>query len=779
MRLFATFALVALSGTAAARAADRVDFNRDIRPILSESCYQCHGPDHNKRKADLRLDTRAGLFRKTADSTIVVPGKPGASELFVRITATDDETKMPPPARAAHPLTTRQVDLIRRWIDEGAEWKGHWAYLAPERPAVPTLAPAAPTAPGAADSVDRFIRHRLKEVPLEPSPEADRITLIRRLNFDLTGLPPAPEEVEAFVADRRANAYEEVVDRLLASPHFGERMAIFWLDLVRFADTTGYHGDNHVDLYLYRDYVIRSFNNNKPFDRFTIEQLAGDLLPDATDETRIASGYNRLLQTTQEGGAQAKEYIAKYAADRVRNLSTVWLGATLGCAECHDHKYDPFSTRDFYNLEAFFADIEETPVGVQQPTPFPSALEARQRKSLQDDIARLKAKKNPGDGDQKELAALEGRLRALEKRIPTSLVSHSIAPRIVRVLPRGNWLDESGPVVQPSVPATLPGLKAVDQRPSRLDLARWLVSSDNPLVARVIVNRFWKLAFGQGLVTTADDFGSQGTWPTHPDLLDWLAREFIDSGWDVKATLKLIVMSETYRQSSTPRDSDRQRDPANRWLSRQNRFRLDAELVRDNALAISGLLSNEIGGPSVKPYQPPGYWIFLNFPMRDYAPDHGENQYRRGLYTYWQRTFLHPSLLAFDASTREECVVERARSNTPLQSLVLLNDPTYVEAARAFAGRVIRAVPSSDPARRLELAFRLAVSRSPRPREVAVMTDLLKKHMHQYQSDPTAASEILGVGEAPNRADASPAELAAWTSVARVLLNLHETISRN
>jgi len=748
----------------------RVDFNRQIRPILSESCYQCHGPDPKKRKADLRLDIRDGMFRSADDTTIVVPGKPDDSELLFRITAEDPDLHMPPPKSGGR-LTSDQVNLIRRWIVEGAEWKGHWAYLPPVRPVVPTV----PAGRAAAGDIDRFILARLAEQRIEPSPEAGRTTLIRRLSFDLIGLPPTTAEVDAFESDTGPDAYEHLVDRLLASPHFGERMAIFWLDLVRFADTGGYHSDNHRDIYLFRDYVIHSFNDNKPFDRFTIEQLAGDLVTGATELTRIASGYNRLLQTTEEGGGQPKEYLAKYSADRVRNVSTVWLGATLGCAECHDHKFDPFMTREFYSLAAFFADVQETAVGVQEPTFFPHTPDqVAALKRIEDERAPLKAIEKPTQAQRRRLEELDARRR----RIPNSLVSTAVPPRIIRVLPRGDWMSESGPVVTPGVPGALPPLDVTDRRATRLDLARWLVANNNPLAARVMVNRLWKLVFGQGLVETPDDFGSQGSWPTHPELLDWLATEFQGGGWNVKAMLKTMVMSRTYRQSSIVSEETRLRDPGNRWLARQARFRLDAELVRDNALAVAGSLSDRIGGPSVKPYQPPGYWVFLNFPKRDYLPDKGEDQYRRGLYTYWQRTFLHPSLLAFDASTREECVVQRPRSNTPLQALVLLNDPTYIEAARVFAARIIREA-GTDPRSRLERGFRLALSRPPRPREVSVLLGLLARHHHQYQGDPAAARALLGEGDAPSPPDLDPAELAAWTSIARVLLNLQESVTRS
>ncbi len=751
----------------------RVDFNRQVRPILSESCYQCHGPDQNKRKADLRLDLREGIFRSADDTTIVVPGKPDESELVARISADDPESRMPPPKHGDR-LKPEQVELIKRWVAEGAEWKGHWAYLPPARP----HAPSSKTDRPPAGVIDDFVHAGLLANGLEASPPAEERTLIRRLSFDLIGLPPAPGEVAQFENDKTGYAYERLVDRLLASPHFGERMAIFWLDLVRFADTTGYHGDNHVDISLFRDYVIRSFNANKPFDRFTVEQLAGDLVESPTDETRIASGYNRLLLTTQEGGAQAKEYMAKYSADRVRNVSTVWLGSTMGCCECHDHKYDPFKTREFYSLAAFFADIKETVIGVQEPTEFPSAEQAREKQGLAQEIAPLKAIKKPSEADRRKLGELEKRLAELRKRIPTTLVSSSVEPRVMRVLPRGNWLNETGEVVQPGVPAALPGLASKTDRATRLDLARWLVSRQNPLPARVMVNRLWKLFFGQGLVTTMDDFGSQGAPASHPELLDWLACEFTESGWDVKAMIRRMVTSETYRQSSSVSEESRLRDPGNRWLARQGRFRLDAELVRDNALSLSGLLCEKIGGPSVKPYQPPGYWVFLNFPKRDWTADQGKDRYRRGLYTYWQRMFLHPSLLAFDASTREECVVERPRSNTPLQALVLLNDPTYIEAARALAARMIQE-GGTEAKGRIERGFQLALSRAPRGQELHVLSTLLEHHYDQYRADPAAAGALVGTGVAPNPPGIDPVELAAWTSVARVLLNLQETSSRS
>jgi len=830
-----------------------IDFRRDVRPILSNHCFQCHGPDAANREAGLRLDLRAGVLGEDGQGGIVVPGRPEASDLVARITSHDESLRMPP-ADAGKPLSDQQIETIRRWIQEGAVWQEHWAYSPVTRPAVPALDDAS-----IRNDIDRFVAAKLREQGLKPAAEADRVTLIRRLSFDLIGLPPSPEDVAAFVADDSPNAYERLVEKLLASPHHGERMAMYWLDLVRYADTNGIHGDNHRDHAPYRDYVIDAFNRNLPFDQFTVEQLAGDLLPKPTNRQRIASGYNRLNMTTQEGGAQAKEYIAKYAADRVRNAATVWLGATLGCAECHDHKYDPYTIRDFYRFAAYFADVSETPVGKQEPARIPSDEDQEKIDELQRQLAKLDeqytretpeiaaARKAWAEAKHKELMAsptdnlgfsddvaaalrtpaaerneelnkaiieyyravapeLESvraemaRLEAEQKRImekaPLILITTSVKPRTVRVLPRGNWLDDSGEVVQPGIPEFLahttgyeptgrPRSGAVEQkaatdaannvRATRMDLARWLIARDNPLTARVFVNRLWKLAFGHGLARNVDDFGSQGALPTHPELLDWLAAEFMESGRDVRHMLRLIVTSATYRQSSHATHEIFQRDPYNHWLARQGQFRLDAEMIRDLALESSGLLNRKIGGLSVKPYQPTGYWDHLNFPKRTWVADTGANQYRRGLYTYWCRTFLHPSLLAFDAPTREECTAERPRSNTPLQALVLLNDPTYVEAARALAEDMM-AEPTAEQG--IALAFARVLSRPPRDEETQLLQQLLEKHRAEYQAAPAEASKLVNVGQRVSPGELSEPELAAWISVARVVLNLHEAITR-
>ncbi len=777
----AAIALACLLRPAGAPAAEpgRVEFNRDIRPILSDNCFTCHGPDNNLRKAKLRLDVEKDAGGIHGGASVLVPGKPAESELFTRLISDDPEERMPP-AKTNKRLSKAQIELIRHWVEQGAKYQGHWSLLPPEMHAIPAVTDRA----WPRDTIDAFVLARLEKEGLRPAPEADRRTLIRRLSFDLLGLPPTAAEVEAFVADQRPDAYEKLVDRLLTSKHFGERMALYWLDLVRFADTGGYHSDNHRDLALYRDWVIDAFNNNLPFDRFTTCQLAGDLVPGATVEQKIASGYNRLLQTTEEGGAQAKEYTAKYQSDRVRNFSTVWLGLTLGCTECHDHKYDPFTHKEFYKTAAFFADIQERPVGRQEQTPLPAPAQAEQLRKFDTDVARLQqelaAAAAPAQAKlRQEVERLQKQKVEFAKTLPMTLVTMAGPPRPVRVLPRGNWLDESGEIVLPDVPAALPGLKlpADQQRATRLDLARWLTAPENPLTARVFVNRLWMLFFGQGLVKTLDDLGSQGAWPTHPELLDWLAIDFRAHGWDVRRAIKQMVMSSTYRQSSQASAALRARDPYNALLARQGRFRLDAEMVRDNALAISGLLVHRVGGPSVHPYQPPGYLSFLNFPKREWQNDTGENQYRRGIYTYWQRSFLHPSLLAFDAPSREECTVERTRSNTPQQALVLLNDPTYVEASRAFAEKIVHA--AKDNPERLQFAYREALQRRASDAELKVLTGLLAQHTQHYRANPKAAEELLRVGQRLPVADVPAPELAAWTSVARVVLNLHETITRN
>ena len=842
------------SGLFAGKDLGGVDFARDIRPLLSDNCFACHGPDAKQRKADLRLDTREGALVYIDGTSAVVPGKPSESELVRRVT-TDDEDDLMPPPDSGKKLDATQKALLQRWIAEGAEYELHWSYKPVTRP----MPPRVKNGSFILNDIDRFVLATLRTKGHEPAREADRRTLIRRLSFDLTGLPPTWEQVRAFVADSSPRAFGKLVDRLLASPHYGERMAIYWLDLVRYADTMGYHSDNEQTKPLYREYVIDAFNDNLPFDQFTREQLAGDQLPGSTRRQLIASGYNRLNMTTREGGSQPKEYIAIYLGDRVRNVSGVWMATTLGCTECHDHKFDPFTSRDFYSLGAFFSDLEETPVGPQKYTPLPTTaqqakvdklkkqipvLEAvlnTQTPALDDALARWESAqaeriasepsaeadangtepavsdgkptadsaappKKIGEilavplakrsdeqkktlaahyrtfapelaGARKELVDLKERIKRLEKAFPTSLVSVRLAkPRTVRILPRGNWQDESGPEVQPTVPARL-NLANLEGRASRSDLADWVVSKENPLTARVMVNRLWALCFGRGLAMPLDDFGAQGTPPTHPELLDWLAADLMDHGWDIKRTMKLLVTSGAYRQSSIADAKTLAADPLNKWLARQGRWRLDAEMVRDNALAVSGLLAKPIGGASVKPYQPVGYWKHLNFPKRKWAPDSGVSQYRRGLYTFWCRTFLHPSMLAFDAPTREGCVAERTRSNTPQQALVLLNDPTYVEASRVFAERILQHGGDTD-GERLAWAFERALSREPSAGERDILLRLAGERASHFAANAGAAKAAAAAGEWPAATALKPERVAAWAAVSRAILNLYETTSR-
>lgn len=1051
-----------------------VSFNRDIRPIFSDTCFRCHGPDKNARKAGLRLDMRDEAIKKSRSGAIpIVPGKPDESEIVRRIFSTD-KSELMPPEEAHKELTSTQKEAIRRWVAEGAKYEGHWAYQPITRSAVPEIQNPKSKLQ---NPIDAFIQARLAKEGLTPSPEADRRTLIRRVSLDLTGIPPTPTEIAAFVADKSPDVYEKLVDRLLASPRYAEKQTMHWLDAVRYADTSGFHGDNAYPTWPYRDYVLRSFLENKPFDQFTREQIAGDLLPNATTEKKIASAYNRLNRVSAEGGLQPKEYLAKYAADRVRTTSVTWLGATMGCAECHDHKFDPYLAKDFYSMKAFFADIKETGLVPDRGSnawgsklELPSEEQNRRMaeltqalKAAQDELDAQAEKLNvrraawetstlqqfdagklawkfqapvsanstggtkltiyndqplvvtqyrggnivseeikgdglvvasgenpdnatytvsfkPGAGEwtalgievvqdeslpanrvargsdrfvltevdaasgrnplsfvlattdgagqwpenhamnaidrnpktgwgfsfadgrgaflalrlaqklktdansvvtvrlhhdselrratigrfrlalssaehswpdhqakspkplnglpaqvavalkekpeartegQKKdilaqfmwvspelqpltvrIAKLEAERDLLDSQIPRVMISEATTPAETRILPRGNFLDESGQVVPPAIPTVFNSAVAAkpeanQQRLTRLDLADWIVSKENPLTARVFVNRLWRQFFGTGLSKTLDDFGSQGEWPTHPELLDWLASEFMDCGsriadcglngirhdWDIKHIIRLIVTSHTYRQISNPQSQisnlkSEDRDPDNRLLSRQNRFRVDAEIVRDIALSVSGLLVEKFGGASIKPVQPERYLATLNFPVRDYSEERGDALYRRGVYVHWQRTFLHPSLSTFDAPSREECTVNRSNSNTPLQALVLLNDPIFVEAARVFAQNVLRqgGLTSSS---QITWAFERATGRKPNAEEIQILSKLYQKSLAEFLRNPEAARELASVGDAPTEKKMNSAKLAAMVTVTRAILNLHETITRN
>ena len=765
-------------------AGEPVRFNRDVRPILSNHCFSCHGPDASARESGLRLDTESEARGEleSGDGHAIVPGDIAASQLWQRVISYDEDVRMPP---GGDPLTPHQLDILRRWIEQGANWQPHWSYTPPSDPAIPQNQ----NVMWADNPIDQFVLARIERAGLAPSGRADRVTLIRRLSFDLLGLPPTAEAVAQFVQDDQPDAYERLVDRLLCSPRFGERMAVYWLDLVRYADTVGYHGDQDHSISPYRDYVIRAFNANLPFDQFTIEQLAGDLLPNATMWQKVASGYNRLLQTTHEGGAQDAEYRAKYAADRVRTTSSVWMGATMGCCECHDHKFDPYTLKDFYRFAAFFADVKE-----HGAYPAPNALPTKRLPEMLvidpvDDkrlaeldaqlcAAQSRLKEAPDEESlQQTVKDLESRRDTIQQRGRLTMITEAVQPRMMRVLARGDWMDTTGPIAQPAIPQFM-GQLETPGNPTRLDLARWLTLPDHPQTARVMVNRLWQLFTGVGISKVTEDLGSQGEWPVNPELLDWMASEFVRSDWDLKHMVRLIVTSRGYQQSSLETEQLRQRDPENRLLARQSRFRLDAEFIRDSALAISGLLVAELGGRSVKPYQPAGYYAHLNFPERRYSHDTNAGQYRRGLYVHWQRQFLHPMLKAFDAPSREECTARRPRSNTPLAALTLLNDPSFIEAARVFAERIIE-TDATDDAQRLVWAFRQVFSREPTQREAQLLLSMLQRQRESFEQSPESAAHLTSIGMKPLADNMNVVEVAAWTSVSRALLNVNEAIMRN
>jgi hypothetical protein len=1017
--------ILALVICSAAGADERLSFNRDVRPILSENCFYCHGPDAAHRQADLRLDVRDEAVAAKA----FIPGKPDESSLIHRIHATADDEVMPPP-KSNKSLTAREKEILRRWIAEGAEYQNHWAFVAPQRPPVPQA-----KSPRVVNPIDQFIFDRLEREGLAPSPEADRATLIRRVALDLTGIPPTPEEVDAFAADASPQAYEKLVDRLLASPRYGERMAMNWLDYARYADSNGFQTDSSRQMWRWREWVIDAFNRNVPFDRFTIEQLAGDLLPSATTDQIIATGFHRNTRLNGEGGRIAEEWFAETVIDRVETTGQTWMALTVGCCRCHDHKYDPITQKEFYQLFAFFNSVDETGVldggkgGNSKPVlPVPTSEQLQQQARLLDAVkaaeARVAATKQElprlqSDWEARFAAQLAEKVTGWEPLDPTSVVSRggatmkrlddgswlvggknaphdmytitaplaagrfsglrletlpdaslpgqslgratngnfvltgveaeisapgltqpivvafaradadfeqkgyevksllgggskrgwavegndpakrlprkamlltaaeinvpeqatltvrlkheggyanhnigrfrldvtTLAPSIVRIdgvsvpesirtalqtepaqrtaaqrnelakyfreqgdgpfagataemtaarkkltefqdsfpstmvmrelpqpreaylLKRGEY-DKLGDKVERAVPSVLPHLPA--KAPvNRLGLAEWLVSPEHPLTARVWVNRQWEKFFGTGLVKTVDNFGMQSEPPSHPELLDWLATEFVRLKWDMKALQKTIVMSATYRQASRVTPTLLERDPDNRLLARGPRFRLPAELVRDQALAVSGLLVEKIGGPSVRPYMPEGVWDETSKygDLRGYKHDAGDGLYRRTLYTIWKRTAAPPTMLMFDSPSREVCAVKRARTNTPLQALALLNEVTYVEAARALAQRMIVSGGSS-PGERIEWGFRRVTGRTPDAAELAIMARGYEKHAAKYRADVEGAKKLVTLGASVPDAKLDVAELAAYTLTANVLFNLDEVVTK-
>ena len=995
---------------------DSPQFNRDIRAILSDRCYTCHGPDSASREAELRLDKR-DIAIANGETPAIVPGKPEESELLKRVRSKDEFTQMPPPDSGKAPLTEQQIQLLEAWIKNGAEYEEHWAFISPQKPAVPKIQHQE----RAQNPIDSFVFKKLEENRLEPSPSANRRTLIRRVSLDLTGLPPTPEEIETFLSDQSPDAYEKLVDRLLASDRYGEHMAKPWLDAARYADTNGYQYDLEREQWVWRDWVIWAFNQNMPFDEFTRQQIAGDLLPNANDLTRLATGFHRNHPITIEGGVIDEEYRTEYVVDRVVTTSTVWMGMTMLCSRCHDHKYDPISQKEFYEFSAFFnrvperglngfeprrkiesplqdarlEEIDRRVAGAKQklqqitgnaglpfakweslvkadeqanwqvvvPTEMKSAggatltvqddqsvlasgknptteeyivdlktdanaISAIQLEALKDpstinggtgrgsngnfvltefivetasldkpdqfdkvtisateadysqnnyeiakaidgktdksgwavdgntktddrtavfilaepiknagekiirvrmsfqyglshQIARFRLAVTKGDASpltlaiqkiietptdkrnpqQKQqfndwllrkfaspevqqaavaVASVEKERQAIINSIPaTMIMAEQPKPRTTHVLYRGEY-DQKREVVDSGVPAALPALPEGIAN-NLLALAEWLVHPDHPLTSRVFVNRIWQRLFGVGIVKTSEDFGSQGDWPSHPELLDWLAVEFVEMDWDIKALHKLIVTSATYSQSSVVTPEQQANDPENRLLSRGPRRRLDAEVVRDSALLVSGLLVEKQGGPSVFPYHPKGLWQEINNRpgySRTYKQDTGENLYRRSLYTFWKRTVPPPSMATFDAPEREFCVVRRSRTNTPLQAFVMLHDPQFVEAARKLAERMLKEGGDRLEAQ-LSHGFELVTSRLPDERELKILKETYQQRLQQYQQRPEEATSLLSVGDSSRDESLALSELAAMTSIARLLLNLSEFMTLN
>ena len=1048
--LISTFGLL-LSTMSVQAQSSKIRFDRDIKPILSDRCFHCHGPDHEHREADLRLDQKEAAFADRDGSFALVPGSLEKSAIWERISSHDESVKMPPP-ESNKKLTVKEIDLFKRWIEEGAEWSDHWSFVTPVKPDPPQVSNDVP----AKNPIDQFIGQKLLENGLTLSPEADRRTLIRRLSFDLTGLPPTPAEVQAFVDDQSPNAYERLVDRLFSSPHYGERMAVMWLDAARYGDTSVFHADGPRDMWAWRDRVVQAYNENMPFDQFSILQLAGDLVPEASISEKVLAGFNRNNGTTDEGGAIAEEYRVEYVVDRVKTTSTVWLGMSMECAQCHDHKYDPISHEDYYRFYAFFnmssdggmqtrkgnatptleipdpekqeqlpkteaelagvkkslvnrrtaaqssyaewltvkeKEIAEnpsgsTPVGMTVHLPFEegdgskvgnaanaekpgtiqgkfewvegrsgkglkldgssyvdlgdqgrfertdaasyggwvkipkngsgaliarmddgnsyrgfdclitggkiaphiintwptNAIKVNSKKALEADkwqhvmvtydgsskaagvkiyvngenwewtveqdrlsktiiteksllvgsrhpSGRLKGEVddvrfyprvlsgtevkqlagadpilsllqlaidkrseeqqktlfdyylNNGDQEFQTLTAKQNKLQQqiieLKKPLTTVMImTDQPKPRETFVLMRGQYDSPSDQKVEPGTPSALPAMPD-DFPANRLGMAKWLFAPEHPLTSRVTVNRYWQMLFGTGLVTTPQDFGSQGEYPTHPELLDWLAVDFRENGWDVQRFLKQIVMSHTYRQTSRVTPDLLKQDPENVLLARSPRFRLQSEFIRDNALSISGMLNEKMGGPGVKPYQPPGLWAEVGLSGKPlFKPDEGEKLYRRSLYTYWKRSAPPPNMQIFDAPTREKCTINRPRTNTPLQALVMLNDLQFVEASRQIAARMM-GEGRVLPAERLEQGFLLTVARPPSATEKSVLMQLYQQSLKHFRENSEAAQQLLSLGESKNPEGLDPVEHAAWTIVASTLLNMDESLTRN
>ncbi len=753
-------AAVALMAASTTLHAEVPGYNRDIRPILAENCFACHGPDAKQRKAELRLDQRDAAL------TVLAPGRPDTSEVLRRIATDDSEDRMPP-AETHKTLSPAQQGILRAWITDGAPYEPHWSFIPPERPGLPAVAKATWVRNG----VDAFILGRLEQEKLAPALRADRATLIRRVSLDLTGLPPTPEEVADFENDYATNAYEKVVDRLMASPRYGEHMALAWLEAARYADTDGYQNDRLRYHHVWRDWVIEAMNHNLPWEEFVVQQLAGDLLPNATLRQQIATGFNRNHRINSENGSIPEEWHVENVVDRVDTLGTVFLGLTVSCARCHDHKYDPISQREYYELFAQFNNVPEWGVGPNNGNSPPWIKVPKSWPDLTPEEDRL-IPPAPLDFIDRKAPML----RPLPGGENTVMVMAELPePRPTHLLQRGLYnAPDTSEVLAPAAPRALLG-EGMAPPGNRLELARWLVHPDNPLTARVAVNRQWQHFFGTGLVKTSENFGLQGDFPSHPELLDWLATEFIALDWNVKAFQKMIVMSATYCQSSRASRESAERDPQNRLLSRAPRIRLTGSQLRDQALFASGLLAEQIGGPSVKPYMPPGLWESIS--NATYDQGCGLDLYRRSLYTYWRRTTPPPMMTGFNGANREVCAVRNELANSSLHALTLMNNVVFVESARLLAQRMIDSAGTKDG--QIACGFRRVLSREPETAELTDLSLAFDTFSESFQRNPIAARELLMTGERPSLDRYDRVELASMAMVASVILNLDEAIMRN
>ena len=738
---------------------DSVRFVRDVQPILASKCWNCHGPDANSRQADLRLD-----IRDAAKHVLEIGG-----DLVDRITSGDVDTRMPP-ADAKKPLSAKEIEVLKRWVADGAKYQTHWAFVPPVKPRVPEVQ----TEEAVRNPIDRFVLSRLQSAGLIRSPEAKKTTLIRRLSLDLTGLPPTVADVDAFVADTSDDSYEALVDRLLASPRYGEHMAVPWLDASRYADTDGYQNDRYRYMHVWRDWVILALNENKPYDEFLIEQLAGDMLSNPTLKQQIATGFCRNHRINSEDGSIPAEWHVENVVDRVDTLGTAILGLTIGCARCHDHKYDPISQKDYYRLFAYFNNVPEWGVGPNNGNspPFVKVPDSWPNLSAEEDVAQIpepvklrRARKTAGNGLKRPQAGNN----------KTVMVMHEMdKPRETYLLQRGQYnLPDKSEALTADVPRSLSNA-SIKRPTNRLQLARWLVHRDHPLTARVAVNRMWQQFFGVGLVKTSENFGTQGEYPSHPELLDWLAVRFIESGWNVKAMQKLILMSHAYRQSSNTTPQHLELDPENRLLARGARYRMHPFQLRDSMLASSGLLVEKFGGLPTKPYMPPKIWRAIS--NNKYQQDKGDGLYRRSVYTFWRRTIPPPTMVGFNSAEREVCVVRKGRTNTPLQALTLMNNITYVESSRFLAERML--AESTEPTAAIEFGFRQLTARRPTADELDLLTRAHADFHDRFAGHRDDALKLLRTGEKPRDKKIDPVRHAAMTMTASLMMNLDEAITK-